>query len=67
MPSFVEIGSPVLEKKIYFHFFYHIWAWQPSCLCNLDYLYIHFGSPLPVDAYIKFDFYWPSGFRGEDL
>ena len=40
MPSFIEIGSPVLEKKS-FKGFYHIWAWQPSRSCDLDYLYIH--------------------------
>ena len=39
MPSFVEIGSPILEKKI-FKCFYHIWAWRRSWSCDLDYLYI---------------------------
>ena len=46
--KFVEIGPPVLEKKI-FEGFYHIWALQPSWSCNLDYLYIHW-FPLPIDA-----------------
>ena len=48
-PSFVEIGSPVLEKKI-FKGFYHIWAWRPSWSCDLDYLYIHW-FPLPIDFF----------------
>ena len=30
IPTFVEIGLPVSEKKI-LKGFYHIWAWQPSC------------------------------------
>ena len=29
--------------------FYHIWAWQPSWSCDLDYLYTHW-FPLPIDA-----------------
>ena len=67
MPSFVEIGQPVPEEKI-FEGFYQIWAWQPSWSCDLDYLYTHW---LPIDAsqkkknHIKFGFDWPSGFRGD--
>ena len=30
IPSFLEIGPAVPEKKIY------IWAWGPSWLCDLD-------------------------------
>ena len=33
-PSFMEIGSPVLEKI--FEGFYQIWAWRPSWSCDLD-------------------------------
>ena len=40
----------------------HIWAWQPSWSCDLNYLYT-LSFPLPI----KFGFDWPSGFRGEDL
>ena len=29
----MEIGQPVLEKKI-FEGFYHNWAWWPSCPCD---------------------------------
>ena len=47
MQSFVEIGSPVLERR-YFKVFYHIWAWRPSLSCDLDYLYIYL-FPLPID------------------
>ena len=38
MPSFKIIGLLVLEKKI-LKGFYHIWAWRPSWLCDLDHLY----------------------------
>ena len=30
----------------------HIWAWQPSWSCDLDYLYTHW-FPLPIDASYK--------------
>ena len=33
IPSFVKIGQPVPEKKI-FKGFYHIWAWRPSWSCD---------------------------------
>ena len=32
--------------------FYHIWAWQPSWSCDLDFLYMHW-FPLPIDASYK--------------
>ena len=32
--------------------FYHIWAWQPSWSCDLDFLYTHW-FPLPIDASYK--------------
>ena len=48
MPCFVEIGSPVPEKKI-LKGFYHIWAWRPSWSCDLDYLYIHWLTH-PIDV-----------------
>ena len=33
IPSFVKIGTPVPERKI-FEGFYHIWAWRPSWSCD---------------------------------
>ena len=33
--TFVEIGPPVREKKI-FEGVYHIWAWRPSWSCDTD-------------------------------
>ena len=33
IPSFVEIGTPVPEKKI-FEGYYYIWAWRPSWSCD---------------------------------
>ena len=32
--SFVEIGLPVPEKKIFEGFLPHIWAWRPSWSCD---------------------------------
>ena len=63
IPSFVKIGPPVLEKKI-FKAFYHIWAWRPSWSCDLDHLY---KLSFPRKLHIKFGFDWPGGFRGEDV
>ena len=51
MSSFIDIGLPVLEKKV-FKGFNHIWAWRPSWSCDLDYLYIHW-FPLSIDASYK--------------
>ena len=48
IPSFVEIGPPVPEEKIY-KGFYHIWAWRPSWSCDLDRLY-KLWFPLPKKA-----------------
>ena len=48
IPSFIEIGPPVPEKKI-FYGFYHIWAWRPSWSCDLDHLY-NLSFPLPKGA-----------------
>ena len=59
MPSFVEIGPPVLEKMIFeFEWAFtisHIWAWWPSWSCDMDYEYIRW-LPLPIDASHKI---WP--------
>ena len=44
----MEIGPPVLEKKI-FEGFYHIWAWRPSWSCDLDFA-IKLEMPLPKEA-----------------
>ena len=61
MPSFVEIGPPVREKKIFEGFLPYM-GMGPSWSCDLDFLYTHW-FPLPIDA--SFD--WPRGFREEDL
>ena len=64
IPSFVEIGPPVLEKKI-LKGFYHIWVWRPSWSCDPD-AANKLSFPLPKEAPLKFGFDWPSGFGGED-
>ena len=48
IPSFVEIGPPVPEKKI-FKGFEHFWAWRPSWSCDLDHLY-KLSFPFPKEA-----------------
>ena len=48
IPSFVKIGPPVLEKKI-FEGFYHIWAWRPSLSCDPD-AANKISLPLPMEA-----------------
>ena len=63
IPSFVKIGSPVLEKKIFEGFLLH-----GGHLGHVTWtIYINFRSPFPRRLHIKFGFDWPSGFRGEDV
>ena len=45
--------------------FYHIWAWRPSCSCDLNHLY-KFCFPFPRRLNLKFCFGWPRGFSEED-
>ena len=47
--------------------FYHIWAWRPSWSCDQDHLNKLFCSPILKSLHMKFEFNWPSGFRGEDV
>ena len=63
--AFVEIGPPVLEKKIFkvFTIYGH-----GSHLGHVTWtVYINFRSPFPRRLPIKFGFDWLSGFRGEDV
>ena len=63
-PSFVEIGPPVPEKKIFMVFTIHV---HGGHLGHVTWtIYINFRSPLRM-LHMKFGFDWPSGFRGEDL
>ena len=61
MPSLIEIGPPVKEKKI-FEGFYHIWAWRPFWFCDLNYLYTHW-LPHHIDASNKICLYLAKRFR----
>ena len=63
--KFVEIGPPVLEKKI-LNGFYHIWAWRPSWSYDPD-AANKLSFLLPKDFHIKFGFDWQSGSRGKDV
>ena len=64
-PSFVEIGPPVPEKKIFM-------VLTNMCMAAIfghvtRTIYIHFISLFLRMLRMKFGFDWPSGFRGEDL
>ena len=66
MPSFVEIGPSVLEKKIFLRVF-TIYG-HGSHLGHVTWIsYLHIGSPFLLMLHIKFGFDWPSGFRGDDV
>ena len=65
MPSFVEIGPLVLEKKIFEGFLPYIG--MAGILFMTWISYIHIGSPFLLMLHIKYGFDWPSGFREEDL
>ena len=51
IPSFVEIGPLVTEKKN-FEEFYHIWAWQPSWSCDQHHV-IRYCLSLYLKAFIQ--------------
>ena len=51
MPSFVEIGLPVLEKKIFEGFLPYM-GMAAILVMYLDFLYTHW-FPLPIDASYK--------------
>ena len=64
MLSFVEIGSLVLEKKIFEGFL----PWHGGHLGHVTWIfYIHICYPFLLMLHIEFGFDWPSGFRGEDV
>ena len=66
MPSFVETGPPVPEKKI-FEGFFTIYG-HGSHLGNVTWIiYIHIGSHFLLMLHIRFGFDRPRGFREEDL
>ena len=45
----VSLKSVHRFRRRFFKGFYHIWAWQLSWSCDLDYLYTHW-LPNPIDA-----------------
>ena len=64
IPSFVEIGLPVLEKKIFKVFTIY---GRGGHLGHVTWtIYTNFRSPFPRRLHIKFGVDWPSGFGGED-
>ena len=46
--------------------FYHILMWRPSWSCDQDHLN-KLRFPVLRSFHIKFEFNWPSSFRGEDV
>ena len=62
IPSFIEIGPPVPEKKVFTiyghngHLGHVTWT-----------IYTNFSSPYLRMLHMKFGFDWPRGFRGVDL
>ena len=65
IPSFVEIGPPVLEEKILkvFTIYEH-----SGHLGHVTWtIYTNFGSPFQRRLHINFGFDWPSGFGEEDV
>ena len=66
MPSFIEIGPTVPEKKIFEGFLPYMG--MAGHLGHLTWIiYIHIGYPFLLMLYIKFGFDWSSGFRGADV
>ena len=66
IPSFVKIGQPVAEKKIFEGFLPYmgmaaISIMLPRCR-EQTFVPPSHGGPIP-----KFSFDWPSGFGGEDV
>ena len=60
-PNFMDIGPPVLEKKIFkvLTIYRH-----GGHLCHVTWtVYTNLHSPFPRRLHIKFGFDWPSGFR----
>ena len=51
IPSFIEIGPTVLEKRI-LKGFYHIWTWQPFWSCD-PYHVIKFSFPCTLKLSYK--------------
>ena len=65
MLSFIEIGPPAPEKKIFegFEGYGH-----GGHLGHVTWIiYIHIGYPFLLMLHIKFSFDWPSCFRGDDV
>ena len=65
IPSFVEIGPLVLEKRIW-KGFYHTLAWRPSWSSDTD-AASKLSFPLPIKDPQKIGFDRPCGFREEDV
>ena len=65
IPSFVEIGPLVLEKKILKVFAIYSRGGHVGHVTCI--IHITFSYPFLRMLHMKFDFDWPRGFRGEDV
>ena len=61
MHTKIQGHRPFGSREEDFLGFYHIWAWGPSWSCDQDHL-SKLSFPHPIEAHMKFDFDWPSGF-----
>ena len=66
MPSFIEIGPPVLEKKIFLRVF-TIYGYGGHLGHVTWIIYIYIGYPFLLMLHMKIGFDWPSGVRGEEV
>ena len=62
IPSFVEIGPLVLEKKIFAIYSHGGHLGHVTLI-----IYINFRSPFLRMLHMKFGFDWPSSFRGVEI
>ena len=66
MPSFVETGQQVPEKKIFEEFLPYKGMAAILVMGHVTWIiYIHIGSPFLKMLHITFCFDWPSGFRDD--
>ena len=61
------MGFLVLGRGKFLQGFHDIWAWRPSWSYDQDHLN-KLSFPHPKQSlYMKFEFNWSSGIRGEDV
>ena len=61
IPSFMQIGPAVPEKKIFEVFFYYIWAWRPPWSCDLDHPVVPRSMSLNAPYLKEQEYIWIMG------